>query len=161
MSRDDGFSLIEAVMASFIVVLLFAGFGKSMSVAFSGSHDNAVAQEATALAVEQVEFVRELGWDDIAMPYVPDSAPLVDSLTSTLLADEAGIAADEPLHVWSAGLVYPEATESVDGSSYTIHRYVSEADGGLRRIVVLVTWEVEGVVSSYRTSTLISEVSTR
>lgn len=161
MSHDDGFSLIEAVMASFVVVLLFAGFGKSMSAAFSGSHDNAAAQEATALAVEQMEYVRSLQWDEIAMPYAPEAAPMVDGETGRLRADEANIAEDEDLYVDENGLVHPESTETVDRTAYTIRRYVSSTDGGLRRVIVLISWEVEGVVSTYRTSTLVSEVSTR
>lgn len=158
---EDGFSLIEAVMASFVLVLLFAGFGKSMGTSYSGSRDNAAAQEATAVAVEQIEFVRSLGWADIAMPYVPESDPMVDSTNGMLLADEADIEQDEPLHVDTGGLVHPEDIETVDGVSYTIRRYVSVTPDGLRRIIALVTWEVEGVVTSYRTSTLVSEVSTR
>lgn len=161
LGRDEGFSLVEAVMASFIVVLLFAGFGKSMSVAFSGSHDNAVAQEATALAVEQLEFVRSLAWDEIGMSFVPQSAPLIDATSGIILAAEANLDEDEPLYVREDGLVYPEATETVDGTAYTVRRYVSTTSSGLRRVVVLVTWEVDGVVSSYRASTMISEVSTR
>lgn len=161
MGRDDGFSLIEAVMASFVVVLLFAGFGKSMSAAFEGSHDNAAAQEATALAVEQMEYVRSLAWHEIAMPYAPESAPMVDSATERLVAAEANIAEDEDLHIDSAGLVHPKSIEIVDGTGYTVRRYVSLAGGELRRVIVLISWEVEGVVNTYRTSTLISEVSTR
>lgn len=161
MSRDDGFSLVEAVMASFIVVLLFAGFGKSMSAAFDGSHDNAVAQEATALAVEQTEFVRSLEWAEIALPYAPEQAPMVDNETGRVRANEANLDEDEDLYVDSNGLVYPYTTEVVDGTAYTVRSYVTQAGGGLRRLIVLVTWEVDGVVSTYKTSTLVSEVSTR
>lgn len=161
MSRDDGFSLVEAVMASFVVVLLFAGFGKTMSVAFDGSADNAAAQEATALAVEQTEFVRSLEWDEIALPYAPEQAPMVDDESGRVRADEANLDQDEDLYVDPNGLVYPYTTETVDRVAYTVRSYVTSADGGLRRLIVLVTWEVDGVVSTYKTSTLISEVSTR
>lgn len=160
-STDDGFSLIEATMASLIVVLLFAGFGKSMSVAFSGSHDNAVAQEATALAVEQLEFVRSLEWDEVALAEDPGAAPMVDAGAGTLRGTEAGLAADELIFVDDGGLVQPLLTEIVDGTPFSIHQIVSTASDDLRRVVVLVSWEIDGVVSSYLTSTLVSEASTR
>ncbi len=161
MSRDDGFSIIEAIMASFVVVLLFAGFGKSMGAAFAGSRENVVAQEATALAVEQLEFIRSFEWDEIAMPHLVSGVPYIDAQASVLLGDEVGLSEDEPLRVNPQGLVYPESIEIVDGTAYAVYRYVTDTSDGLRRVVILITWEVEGVVSSHRTSTLVSEVSTR
>lgn len=158
---DLGFTLIEAVVATFVVILLFTGFGRAMGAAFDGSAENAAAQEATAIAVEQMEFVRSLTWPEIAMTHVPTGIPMVNRETSQLLAAEADLDGDELLVVEGSGLVAPMTIEAVDMTSYTVWSYVSEAGGGLRRLMILVTWDVEGAVTTYRTSTLISEVSTR
>lgn len=157
---DAGFTLIEAVVATFVVILLFTGFGRAMDAAFDGSAENAAAQEATAIAVEQMEFVRSLTWPEIAMTGVPTDMPMVNRQTMQLLAAEADLDEDESLVTGEGALVAPFAVETVDHTTYSVWSYVSAA-GGLRRLVVLVTWEVDGVVTTYRTSTLISEVSTR
>lgn len=149
-------------MASFIVVILFAGFGRSMGTAYLGSKENAAAQEATALGVEQLEFARSLDWARIAMSGVAEDAPLIDAGQRVLLGEEAGLDADESLIVDSAdGLIAPVGTETVDGVAYTVWSYVSEDPNGLRRVLILIEWAANGSVSSHRTSTLISEASTR
>ena len=158
---DDGFTLVETVMAGLVVVLLVAGFGLSMRTAFVGSHENHAAQEATALAQEQIEVARSLDWDELALSSVSDDAPLIDAATATLLATEAGLDADELLHVDPAGLLPPMSVEVVDHVSYIVWQYVSTTPDGLRRVIALVQWESEGAMADYRTSTLISEVSTR
>lgn len=159
--RDDGFSLVEAIVATFVVIVLFAGFGRAMGTAFSGSMGNRAAQEATAVAVTQLEFVRSLAWSEIGMTHVPTGMPMVDRETYQLLADEADLDADEQLVVGGTGLIAPMTVESVDGTSYRVWTIVSQAGTGLRRVVVLVTWEVDGGFSDYRTSTLVAEAATR
>lgn len=158
---DDGFSLIEAVVASFIMVVLFAGFGRSLGTAYLGSKDNAATQEATAIGVERLEFARSLAWSHIGMPSVADDSPLVDPSQQVVAAEPAGLDADESLVVDPDGLIDPVETESVDGVTYTVWSTVSSAPQGLRRLIVLVQWEVEGATASHRTSTLIAEAATR
>ena len=159
---EDGFSLVEALMASFIVVLLFAGFGRSMGTAYLGSKENAATQEATALGVERVEFARSLDWAHIAMSGVAEDAPLIDPVEQTLVAADTALETNEPLVVDSAdGMVEPVGTETVDGVAYTVWSYVSEDPNGLRRVLVLIQWAANGSTSTHRTSTLISEASTR
>lgn len=159
---DDGFSLIEAVVASFIVVLVFAGFGRGLGVAYLGSKDNAAAQEATAIGVEQLEFARSLAFGQIAMSGVDDQAPFIDPLAETLLGAEVGLGADESLVVEAGiGVISPTETASVDEVTYSVWRYVSAAPQGLKRVLVLIEWSERGEVLSHRTSTLISEAATR
>lgn len=161
-SHDAGFTLIESVVAASILIVLFVGFGSTLGGAYSGSRDNDVAQEATALGVEQLEFARSLAWDEIAMTSVASGAPAVDETAGVLIASEAGLAQDEALFVDEAnGRIAPLEIETVDQQSYKIWRYVTEAEGGLRRVVVVVEWTLDGVVSHHRNSTLISEAATR
>jgi len=161
-AADGGFSLVEAIVASFIVVVLFAGFGRSLGTAYLGSKDNAAAQEATAIGVEQLEFARSLDWFHIAMSAVDAEAPLIDDTLGVLLASETGLDADEPLVVDPEdGLIEPTGSETVDGVNYSVWRFVSDAPDGLRRVVVLIEWQAQGAVSRHRTSTLIAEAATR
>jgi hypothetical protein len=159
--QGDGFTLVEAIMASFVVVILFAGFGRTMGAAFKGSVTNAHTQEATAIAVEQLEFARSLEWQFVAMSSVDESAPMVNGETGRLSAEPNHLESEEEFFVDEDGLIVPYNTETVDGTSYTIWSYVTHVDDGLRRLVYLIQWEVEGDVSTYQTATLISEVSTR
>jgi len=162
LGATDGFSLIEAVVASFIVVLVFAGFGKGLGVAYLGSKDNAAAQEATAIGVEQLEFARSLDFDHIAMSSMVHDAPLIDPDRGVLVGGEAGLDRDEDLIVDPVGgLLGPTEIQTVDGVIYSIWRYVTDASQGLRRVLVLVEWDGGADAASHRTSTLISEAGTR
>lgn len=160
-SHDSGFSIIEALVAASILLVIFAGFGTTLGGAFNGAHDNDVAQEATALAVEQIEYARSLTWDGVAMTALAPGAPAMDQTQGILLAEEADLEADESLIVDEDGWISPNEIETIDGQSFTIWRYVSDAGGGIRRFLVIIEWNLDGVVSYHRNSTLISEASTR
>lgn len=160
-SHDSGFSIIEAMVAASILLVIFAGFGTTLGGAFNGSRDNDVAQEATALAVEQIEYARSLAWDGVAMTSLASGAPAMDQSQGTLLADEADLEKDESLVVDEDGRISPTEVETIDGQSFTIWRYVSDAGGDIRRYLVIIEWHLDGVVSYHRNSTLISEASTR
>jgi type II secretory pathway pseudopilin PulG len=159
--HDSGFTLIEAAVAASILIMIITGFGYTLGGTFNGSHDNLVAQEATALAVEQIEYARSLPWDDVAMTSLATGAPAMDQTQGVLLAAEADLDEDESLVVDEDGRVSPTEVETIDGQSFTIWRYVSDAGGGIRRYLVIVEWSIDGVVSNHRNSTLISEASTR
>jgi type II secretory pathway pseudopilin PulG len=160
-SHDSGFSIIEALVAASILLVIFAGFGTTLGGAFNGAHDNDVAQEATSLAVEQIEYARSLTWDGVAMTALAPGAPAMDQTQGILLAEEADLEADESLIVDEGGWISPNEIETIDGQSFTIWRYVSDAGGGIRRFLVIIEWNLDGVVSYHRNSTLISEASTR
>jgi hypothetical protein len=161
-SLEEGFSLVEAVVSSFILVVIFAGFGRSMGTAYLGSHGNAAAQEATAIGVEQLEFSRSLAWNQIAMSSVMNDSPLVDQSGGSLAGPEVGLESSEPLVVdQDAGRIDPTETDSVDGVAYTVWCTVSEAPEDLKRVTVLIEWTTSGVTVTHRTSTLIAEASTR
>lgn len=160
-SHDSGFSIIEALVAASILLVIFAGFGSTLGGAFNGAQDNDVAQEATALAVEQIEYARSLTWDGVAMTALASGAPAMDQTQGVLLASEADLEADEALIVDEDGRISPKEIETIDGQSFTIWRYVSDAGGGIRRFLVIIEWQLDGVASHHRNSTLISEASTR
>jgi type II secretory pathway pseudopilin PulG len=158
---EAGFTLVEALVAAVIVVILFAAFAAAMATAFRGARINHAAQAATALSVEHLEFARSVSWAELAMIEVAENAPLIDAAQQLLLASEAGLEADEPLVVSPSGLIPPVIEESVDLTEYTVWQYVSTVDEGIRRVVVYVTWQEGSVGYSHLLSGLLSEVATR
>lgn len=160
-ARDDGFTVVEALVASFVAILLFAAFATAMTTALRGARINASAQVATAIGVEHLEFARSLSWDRLAMSEIRSDAPLIDYASGVLLASEAGLEQDEPLVASSEGMVAPNIVDTVDQTSYTVWQYVTTADDAVRRVVVFVTWTSSGAGYTHLTSTLVAEVATR
>jgi type II secretory pathway pseudopilin PulG len=160
--RDDaGFTLIEALVASIIAVIILAAFAGSMMSAFRGARLTHASQSATAVGVEHLEFARSLSWEELAMTFVPAESPHTGSGGTVLVAEEGGLTADEPLVVSGSGAIAPLLEEGVDTTDYTVWQYVTDAGDGLRRVVVIITWEHGDATFSHRAATLIAEVSTR
>lgn len=161
-SGQGGFTVVESMIAASILLILLAGFGRTIGTGFSGSRDNDVTQEATSIAVERLEFARSLSWSQLAMSGVDSGGPAVNQETRVLVASEAGIAEDEPLVVDEAnGLIEHRSVESVDGTKFTAWTTVSETAEGHRRVLVVVEFRVEGAVSYHWNSTIVSEAATR
>jgi prepilin-type N-terminal cleavage/methylation domain-containing protein len=158
---DGGFTLIESLVAMSIFLILFAAFGLAMRAAWNGALINRSAQGATAIAVENIERARSLAWEELALSHVDDEAPFVDVAESTLIGAEVGLEADEALVVSAVGIVSPRTVEGRDGIDFTVWLYITEAGAGLRRVFVLVTWQVGNADMSHRASTLVSEVVAR
>ncbi|MEK7251651.1 MAG: hypothetical protein AAB198_00150 [Actinomycetota bacterium] len=158
---DGGFTIVESLVASVVAIMIITAVGSAMAASFRGSRVNAVAQEATALAVERLEFGRSLTWNEIAMSAIVAGAPMLSSDGLHLDGASAGVPSDEALVVDPGGLVPAQSTESVDTTTYSIWQYVTDAGGGLRRLVALVVWSVDGASYSYQASTLIAEAATR
>jgi len=160
MSRtESGFTLVEAAVAAFLVVVFFLAFASSVDIAADNSRSNRFSQQATALASAEVDYARVLSWDELAMTAVDDAQPMLNAAKTHLLAAQAGLAADEPLVVDSGGIVAPKAVHTHDGQDYTVWRYVTDAGSDLRRLVVLVVWDNEGNEQTFQTSTMISQVT--
>lgn len=142
----------------FIVVLLFLAFGRALAGALQTSRDNRLAQEATGLATEYVELARGLTWAELAMSSIDPGAPLLGASGDSLDAGELGLKDAEPLVYTVDGIVAPKVVETIDETPFTVWSYVAEADA-LRRVVVEVRWTLEGGARSFRTSTLVSELT--
>jgi hypothetical protein len=160
MSRNEnGFTLVEAAVAAFLVVVFFMAFASSVDIASDNSRANRFNQQATVLASAEVDYARVLLWEELAMSGVEAAQPMLDESRTHLLASEAGLAADEALMVDSEGSVDPVSIHTTDGQDYTVWHYVTDAGDSLKRLVVLVVWHVEGTQHTFQTSTLISEVT--
>ncbi len=161
-SSEAGFTLIEVSVAAILVVLFSLAFASSFSAAFGASRGNMLRQQATAIVNEELEYARALSWPETAMTYVYTSAPMLNFSSDSLDGTEVGFAGYEVLAVLpSTGAVAPLRTYSVDGTGYTVWRYVTHSASGMRRVVVLAEWSDEGASETLLGATLVSEVSAR
>lgn len=156
---ESGFSLIELAVAGVIAVTLVAAIAGTLRAAIGTSRESRLHQEATAIMVERVEQARALAWDSLALTEIDAAAPLIDPAAGALLGASAGLPGDESLLVCEGGLVVPKQVKVVAGETFTSWAYVTRLNSDLRRVMVLVTWEADGVPGSFRSSTVISDVS--
>ena len=159
---DGGFTLVEVLVAMVIGVILIVGLTLTLTSSLRSVNQNRTVEQATAIAIEQVEFARSLAWDELLMdtpatgdPRVAPSAP-----SGKLLGTEVGLPSNEPLVIDTAnGRVPYETLETLDTQDFAIHNYVTEAGTDLRRLVVVVDWTVGGTTRSHQATTLIAEVA--
>ncbi len=155
LSTEDGFSLMESVMAMVIVIILFVSVAVSLQVIMRHQRDVRLRQQAAALVIQELEATRIVPWDDLEMiSTVPDD--FNDGVN--LLGAAVDLPADEPLVVdVTGGVTYQDvALETYDGQSFDVSRYVSEAGTDLRRIVVVVSWTSNGTDYTDLASTLLA-----
>ena len=151
-----------------IVAILIVGVGASLGAGFRHARENRAQQQATALSIEGVEFARSLEWDELAInPKVADGDPLLKIVGTDRLLDASltNLAVDEELIEMTGANAVPgalltfEHTETLDGITYTVHHYVTDAGTDLRRVVVAVEWTSSGASHRQMSSTLVSEVA--
>ncbi len=153
----DGFTLVEAVVALFVAVILFSVLGTLFVAATLQTREARHQEEATQLSIEGIEVVRALPWAELAMVSVESGDPRVAS--GSLLASAANLPANEALVVdGTNGSVVAKFTVTIDGFDYQVWSYVTEVQPELRRAVVFVTWAGGSSTRSHHTSALISEL---
>lgn len=172
--REGGFSVIEVVAAFGIFALISTALAFTTISGYRAARDTRFFQQATALGNEAVEELRDLSYSQLVMktsdaagdPYRLGSC---SGLTGTHFLDPDGtgpMSCETLITVGNGAGVSPHATtETVDGKQYTVRRYVTWVDsttqGGTgqdyKRISVLVEWQSNESLKSFRTSTLITE----
>lgn len=147
---EGGFSLVEATIAMALVALLVVGLSATILVAVRQQRDIRQRQQATAIALEQVEFARSLTWTQLELSSAPDTtiphhaAGRIDGAffeigtNEALVIDPGVYTAEDP----DPGLIDPGyfTTEVVNGVPFEVYQYVTEVEPGLRRFTVLVQW---------------------
>ena len=159
---DEGFSLIEATTAMVLVIIIFVGLMQSLAISLRSLRENRLQQQATVLALEGIEFARSLTWDELAMnpAHDPDDPNVsngkLDGKDWGFTGQEQLVEIDEV-----PGALNPYlTTEILDKTTFDTYSYVTDAGGGLRRVMVVVEWNSGGNADhQHATSTLISEVS--
>ena len=77
---ESGFTLVEVSVAAILVVTFALAFASSFSVAFGAARGNLLRQQATAVVNEELEYVRALTWQELAIPGTLSTAILPVSL---------------------------------------------------------------------------------
>lgn len=156
--REAGMTLVEVMVALFVVVVVFFGFSQAMTGAIQTSRDNALGHEGTIIALDRVELARGIGWEGFALSAIDPQAPLLAPSGQAVAGAAVGLDLDEPLVVSSDGSIASRAVEVRDGTTYTVWSYVTSFRG-VRRLIVDVRWQSEGNERSFQTSTLVAEHS--
>lgn len=148
-SRDAGFTLIEGLLAFFILTLgvlgSYAVVSRNLSVAV-GIKNELIAVQIAEEGTEVVRNIRDNDWHagSVFGASIPDGTWRVQWNSTTLLA-----VASTPLKLDSAsGLYsYDSGTDTLFSRAVTISTPAGE--GAIRRIVTInVTWKERGVSKS-------------
>lgn len=162
--NEDGFSLMESVVAMVITLIIFSGVGVSLSAAMRHQRDVRLEQQAAALAFQEVEILRGfIVWEELLLDSTPPTSDPFVTGAVQFDSNAAGIAADEPFEIDTVnGLVVFQdlAYETYDGQDFDVYRYISLAGIDLRRLTVRVEWSTNGVTRQKVASTLKNELGT-
>lgn len=157
MRSDDGFSLMESVMALTVVVILFVAIATSLQVTMNHQRMVRLQQQGTALMMQELEVVRDTAWNELLMSGSPPASDYTIA-GNRLNGDFFGLATDEKLEVASGSIApYDVAYETYDGVDFDVHRFVADAGTDLRRIVIVVEWDFRGEVQHFYGTTLVTE----
>lgn len=158
-SGEEGFTLVELSVAMVIAVIIMVAASSSLRSALTGSRMNRFRQEATAVAMATFEHARSLEWDQLAMAGIDPQDPWITD--GVLPASVSGLDEDEAVLECPTGVLAPVTTETVGQVPFTTRTYVTHVSDSLRRVYVLVAWEIEGSSYHYRSDSLVSIVSAR
>jgi type II secretory pathway pseudopilin PulG len=172
-SGDDGFSLVEAVVALMIATVVFTALAFAL---IGGAKAGLLAQQnqqAGDVLNQAVEDARSLSYGALAIR--PADLDVGEPARSPLLSagyyngkddsttEDASTAAVElePLSLDANGAVFPHVTTvSQNGRDFTVRRYVTvpadAASAVYKRLTVVVTWDGLGTQRTRIYSTLVA-----
>lgn len=169
-SSEEGFSLVETVMALGLIFTVMLGLLASLSTGIRGLTTGRQRTGGTAVAKEVVEQARAAAYDDVGHDFLNDTTLASDpAITGTapdyVYTPEGGTA--EPLVSAGVDAVYTahEWPDTRDGVDYTIRVYVTEVTPAVgddyKRLTVNVEWDneqydAEAVANKIVVSTLVS-----
>jgi Tfp pilus assembly protein PilV len=144
-NRVKGFSLVEVLFSVFLVVVCASIVAATMPVANRARAD--LYNKALNLAQKQLETIRGRGYANATVGQIY-AAGLIDSTTPVetntyLFTNSDSASLDEPSRI------LPQGTGKV---------MVEQADLDLRRVIVTVTWRVNGQTKSVQLGSLIANL---
>ena len=166
-ASDEGFSLVESVVALVIAGIVFSALASSTVAAILASLAGRQNQQATDFMTRELERARSLDFGALAhtaADVAGDSRLISCAGGYCLDPDGAGPLSAEALHVNSgAGLVphvtTPSAAEA-NNTAFTASTYVTEVAGtdaeDVRRVTVFITWVNNGQTKTRSTSSLVA-----
>ena len=147
MRRNRGFSLIEVLLAIFLVALSALMVGATMPVANVSRAKANLEDKAMGLAQKQLEAIRGLGYSN-ASPTQLYSYGLIDS-TSTIATNTYSFSNSDSAALDSPARILPGGSGKV---------LIEQVDLDLRRVIVTVSWTDRGVAKQYVLGTLIANL---
>ncbi|MBT8213065.1 MAG: prepilin-type N-terminal cleavage/methylation domain-containing protein [Acidimicrobiia bacterium] len=157
MRQDDGFSLMESVMAMVVVVILFVAIATSLQVSMNHQKKVRLQQQGTALMMQELEVARDTDWIELENATAPPASDYM--LTGSKINGAFfGLPTDEKVEVGSGDVVpFEAAYETYDGVDFDVHRLISVAGDDLRRVVIVVEWDFRGETQHFYGTTLVTE----
>lgn len=143
--RDDGFTLVELMMALTVLAVGIGGVVQVFHSSFSVAGQGNTRSRAVALATREAEAMRAVPYDRLGFSAVqPGFAPSFESALTVVVADPV-VQPFGPDHV-------------VDGVTFQITRHIVWADAAsvagyssaYKRVVVLVAWSDRGGAHTVR-----------
>ena len=159
--RDDGLTLVELLVALFIVMLAFAALASTVIASFSAIRSNESRVVATALGNELIEEMSTMPWQLLGS-YKGDLADLAgqeDVLADGLDLQEGEFEGEVLVEISDAHPAIPEPLDVIprDGREYQVERYVTwhvDAGANVKRMIVIITWGTDGSERALRTEGL-------
>jgi type II secretory pathway pseudopilin PulG len=149
---DDGFSLIEAVVALSVASFIFAALAAAMISSITSVVAGRQAQQASDVLQQSMEQLRATGFDSLAMR--PSDLSTNDTLPLSGCScynpvQNSTTGATETLALDNGGAVYPHVTSTtVNSTRYTLRKYVTvptdSTGASYKRITVFATWTARG-----------------
>lgn len=153
--RNDGLTIVELLIALFIVMLAFAALASTIIASFTSIRNNEARVRATALASEAVEEMATMPWfelglysgdldeDDDNLDFTDPNNPIFENELVVLVSEDVAVPHESTPATDPDDLVF-------GGLEYTITRYVTFAEQGdaddLKRMTAIVSWSVGGEV---------------
>ena len=147
MARKRAFSLIEVLLAIFLVALSALLVGATMPVASVSRAKANFQDKAMGMAQKQLEAIRGLGYSN-ASPTQLFSYGLIDS-TSAIAANTYSFTNSDSTSLDNPSRILPSGSGKV---------MIEQVDLDLRRVTVTVSWSDRGTVKSYVLGTLIANL---
>jgi hypothetical protein len=151
-------TLVEIMVALTIASGVFLALGMATIAGVKGTLLARQNQLAADMVNQAIERVRALDFADVAN--VSGDAGLAADPRISGGKFDPGTGTAEDLVLASVGTLNPHTyTETRNGTTFTISRYVTEPDGistGTRRLTVVVTWPVGTEIKERSTSTFVT-----
>lgn len=156
--RDDGFTLVEVIVAMFVTVLVMSALLGVLISSLTTIAQARQRQAGTALATQALERLRALPYDDVTAAdgsSLGATVPHVTNVSGVRHFNHAGLAVNEPLIVnkYSAqnatatcsATAFTNCVETQDNVTYTVRTYVTRpapTAGGSQtfNLTAIVTW---------------------
>jgi Tfp pilus assembly protein PilV len=130
VKNEDGFTVIEALVAAIIVVLGALAVFMTFSAAVRNVQRGKEAQVGISVAQREMEKIRSYPFEKIALKTAPTNSAVTSNPNnrvsgSTFNLKRTGAAEYAPMVVSTSGEVLPSSSAfSVGGTSVSVYRYV-------------------------------------